>query len=512
MTIQDIIKKAVKRLENEGKLLTPDFYLEAFCKEASLAGVKSEDCSHLQKFTQTLNKEFQSELKNYRITNMAELSRFLISKLNRTNPSHCSNLLDTQMALNKEILEAVQKLHNVQAYELAKRGFSLLDSSPSIIELEQYKTLWANFISSYDNSFLEYLREHGAVVDYADLKKSIASIKGCVIDKELGSQTLKHISSMLISSLVPSIAPSLSNKIELFINKIEHHPELLESSDTEIKEAIASRIALDKQSVKEMIGSIDGVLDKLSTRLMEMIESSDATTSDIQKVKGELESYKSGDFENLAQAHKRLYTITVALEQSSISLCQNLKTHSNEVELLSARVQTLESELKRAKEESREDFLTKLYNKKALDEQFALREEEFERYANNYSLVIFDLDYFKKINDTYGHDAGDAILIAFSKILKSLSRKVDIVGRFGGEEFVAILPSIDIKGAEIFATKINQKVKNSKFMYKNQRIEVSVSAGVAQRVDVINSEILFKRADENLYIAKNEGRDRVVAK
>ncbi|MCK4974573.1 MAG: GGDEF domain-containing protein, partial [Sulfurimonas sp.] len=103
MTIQVIIKKAIKRLELEGKLLTPDFYAEAFCKESAKAGFSIDDCSHVENFTTTLNKEFQKELTQYHIKTMAELARFLISKLNRTNPSHCSNMLESQTIFTKRV-------------------------------------------------------------------------------------------------------------------------------------------------------------------------------------------------------------------------------------------------------------------------------------------------------------------------------------------------------------------------------------------------------------------------
>ena len=90
MTIQSIIKKSIKRLELEGKHLTPDFYAEAFCKEASKAGMNIEDCSHIANLSKTLNKEFQKELTQYRIKTMQELSRVLIYKQKITNPSKCA--------------------------------------------------------------------------------------------------------------------------------------------------------------------------------------------------------------------------------------------------------------------------------------------------------------------------------------------------------------------------------------------------------------------------------------
>ena len=103
MTVQSIIKKSIKRLELEGKLLTPDFYAEAFCKEAVKAGMSVEDCSHVDKLSKTLNKEFQKELTHYRIKTIQELTRFLISKLNRTSPSQCAEALESQTIFTKRI-------------------------------------------------------------------------------------------------------------------------------------------------------------------------------------------------------------------------------------------------------------------------------------------------------------------------------------------------------------------------------------------------------------------------
>jgi len=137
MRIQAIIKNAIKRLELEGKLLTPDFYAEAFCKEAAKASTSVEDCNHLDKFKTTLNKEFQKDLAQYRIRTMNELVRFLISKLNRTNPTQCSDILESQNQLTKRILQVVRVLHNKQASELAKQSIDLLNNSPKSSQIDQ---------------------------------------------------------------------------------------------------------------------------------------------------------------------------------------------------------------------------------------------------------------------------------------------------------------------------------------------------------------------------------------
>jgi len=141
-----------------------------------------------------------------------------------------------------------------------------------------------------------------------------------------------------------------------------------------------------------------------------------------------------------------------------------------------------------------------------------IKEAEFTRYGKNYSVVFFDLDFFKSVNDTYGHDAGDAVLFAFAKILKKEARNVDVVGRYGGEEFIAILGETDVEGGVVFANKVRNKVKNARLMYKENRIELTVSCGVSERKTHFSLQNTVKSADEALYKAKQNGRDRVETK
>jgi len=515
MTIQSIIKKSLKRLELEGKLLTPDFYHEAFCKEAAKAGMLVEDCQHVEKASKTLNKEFQKDLSAYRIKTMSEFVRFLISKLNRTNPTQCSDALEAQTILTKRILQVVSVLHNKEASDLAKKSLDLLNSSPKASQLDQFRQLWTNFITTYDDTFLQKLREFGDL-DTQNLQKTVESLNSSLStsSKNAANIELSKISALLIASFVPSIASSVNEKIATISEKIRNNPSLLDSVsvESEIKSAISLRIALDKQSVKEMVESLDGVLDKLSLRLIDMIERSDSSTVEIQQIKSELESYNEGTITNFKAAHKKLYTIAVALEENTQLLSKDLKNHSGEVKMMSRKIRKLEEDLESAKQESKEDFLTKLYNRRALDEFFAIKEAEFERYNRNYSIVMFDLDHFKEVNDTHGHDAGDAVLSAFAKILKKEARTVDVVGRFGGEEFMALLSETDTKGGVVFAEKVRKHVQKARFMYKGVRIEVTVSAGISERKKHASLQAVLNSADEYLYKAKEDGRNRVAYK
>ena len=513
MTIKGIIKRAMKRLELEGKILTPEFYAEAFCKEAQKAGVKVEDCFQLSKMTETLNKDIQKDLASFRIKTINELVRFLISKLNRTNPTQCADILEAQTTLTKRILQVVQVLHNKEAAELAYKSLELITNAPSAVQIDSFRQLWVNFLTTYDDTFLQKLNNLGSM-DTSDLRKSVENFNASQVELGAEPMNLKKIASFLVASFVPSIASSVNDNIANLSAKIKKDPSLLESPsiESEIKNTILLRIALDKESVKEMISSLDGVVDKLSLRLIDMIESSDASNADVQKIKHELESYNEASEVSFKAAHKKLYTIAVALEENTQLLSKDLKSHSGEISAMSKKIRSLEQELEKTKEESKEDFLTKLYNKRALDELLSHKEAEYKRYDRNYCIVMFDIDLFKKVNDTFGHDAGDAVLYAFAKILKEESRTVDIVGRFGGEEFLAILSESDSSGGFIFAEKVRKHVQRARFMYNKERIKVTVSAGVSDRKKHIALQATINSADEYLYKAKHDGRNQVAYK
>lgn len=358
MTIQAIINAAVKRLQNEGKLLTPDFYAEAFCKEAAKAGMQVEDCNHMSKLTKMLTPELQKELAAYRMKTMQEFVRFLISKLNRSNASHCSELLDALSILTKRILATTALLHNAEATHLAKKNSELLEMPLRVDGLEEFSQRWLNLYDNYDDTFLQKLSIFGKI-ESTNLKESINALEFQQTNEALsGSKDIEKIARFLISSFVPSIASSINDTIAQISKKIQNNPHILESEgiEQEIKTAISLRIALDKESVNEMIKSIDGVLDKLSLRLIDMIEQTDSSNVEIQEIKKELESYAHESKTDFKTAHKKLYKIAVALEENTALLSEELKSHSQEVGILSARVSRLEKELAEAKKSLKRTF------------------------------------------------------------------------------------------------------------------------------------------------------------
>jgi diguanylate cyclase (GGDEF)-like protein len=188
-----------------------------------------------------------------------------------------------------------------------------------------------------------------------------------------------------------------------------------------------------------------------------------------------------------------------------------MRQSKEEVAELRQKVRILEEALRKERKKSGTDTLTRLPYRRAIDDFIKKQEAQYKRYGDDYSVVLFDIDHFKSVNDTYGHDAGDVVLSSFGKMLRRYSREVDFVGRWGGEEFLVVLPKTDLKGATRFADKLREVVAKSKFMYKGTRIPITVSGGVADRRSAANMDEMLKRADENLYRAKANGRNRIEA-
>ncbi len=157
------------------------------------------------------------------------------------------------------------------------------------------------------------------------------------------------------------------------------------------------------------------------------------------------------------------------------------------------------------------DGLTQIFNRRYFEDAIERELSRSRRYARSLSLVLLDIDHFKKINDTYGHLAGDAVLKEFALKVASRTRREDVFARYGGEEFALLLPEVDTKGAGLMAEKARKLVERHSFSYDGDAISVTVSAGVAmaQKKKIEDAAELLHRADQKLYEAKAAGRNCV---
>ncbi|MFP5213176.1 MAG: GGDEF domain-containing protein [Acidobacteriota bacterium] len=186
-------------------------------------------------------------------------------------------------------------------------------------------------------------------------------------------------------------------------------------------------------------------------------------------------------------------------------LQENLHSIQKEIEQAQAKSKSLEME-------SLTDPLTAIPNRRAYQRRFREELQRFQRYKQQFALLLFDIDHFKKVNDSYGHRAGDKCLVEIIKRIKPTLRDSDFLARFGGEEFVIILPGTDLENATNAADRIRGLIEKTRFVYQGQTIPLTISVGVTQAQPTDQDlDTIFMRVDKALYEAKNTGRNRVAS-
>ena len=195
-------------------------------------------------------------------------------------------------------------------------------------------------------------------------------------------------------------------------------------------------------------------------------------------------------------------------------ILSRIKTHLQNQTLLKNNLLLVEQLLKvnvELDKASRTDSLTGLSNRRDANEKIGQEMVRSARNEKSFSLVLGDIDHFKKINDTYGHEAGDFVLTKVSRLMVDAVRRQDLVSRWGGEEFLIVLPETELAGGAILAENIRQKIESEKFVYNEQTMNVKISFGVCSSGSELSMDELIKKADDNLYRAKEAGRNKVVS-
>lgn len=159
--------------------------------------------------------------------------------------------------------------------------------------------------------------------------------------------------------------------------------------------------------------------------------------------------------------------------------------------------------------EARTDALTGLKNRRSFNEELNRQFAQRQRQRIVFSLLLIDLDHFKQVNDTHGHPAGDLVLKTIAELLIKTLREMDLVYRFGGDEFAVICPGSQLREAAAAAERIRRAVETTPLQLKHQGLSLTLSIGVAEVRDSEITDGLLQRADEALYAAKHAGRNRV---
>lgn len=296
-------------------------------------------------------------------------------------------------------------------------------------------------------------------------------------------------------------------------------------------------------AIANLISAMRRQIEKENTELQEFLKQLGDNLKEIdQDLSGAQTSHKASmssgrDFDAVVHAQVKDIESTVNAEPEASQLKhkiqdrldairahldENRKTEEtrqqqleSQLEKLNSRVHGMENEgetLRRRLQEKHEqavrDPLTGLHNRLAYDERIVQEIARWKRYNQPMVLMMIDIDHFKKVNDTYGHKAGDKALVLIADQIRNNIRESDFLARFGGEEFVVLMPETDIESAIVASGKLIKAVQDCEFHYQNSKVNITISAGLAQLRKDDSTESLFKRADEAMYRAKDAGRNR----
>lgn len=263
-----------------------------------------------------------------------------------------------------------------------------------------------------------------------------------------------------------------------------------------------------KHSLREAKSQLKDLLGTFVDRLAEMSDSTSGFHRKIETYAGRLQSLD--DIVGLRALLDELMADTRAMQTDVMRRQEEFTEARRQAETAERRVRELEAELSQMSEQVREDQLTGALNRRGLED--AIEREMARAVRRNAPLcvAVLDLDNFKRLNDTYGHQAGDAALIHLIKVVRRIVRLTDVVARYGGEEFVILFADADTGQTLVAMQRLQRELTKRFFLHNNERLLITFSAGVAEYRAGDTDETLFQRADKAMYQAKVQGKNRVV--
>lgn len=283
--------------------------------------------------------------------------------------------------------------------------------------------------------------------------------------------------------------------------------ERIQQAERGFKEVVYKQSML-KHSLREAKSTLKNLITLFVERLSEMTVSS---TGYNQRVEGYADRLdRSDDLPALKTIVDDLMSDTRHMQVDMQRHRDDMVDARKQADEAGERVRQLEAELEHVSEQVREDQLTGTLNRRGLDHAMQREMARTERRKSPLCVAVLDLDNFKKLNDTYGHQAGDAALVHLSKVVYETLRPTDIVARFGGEEFIVLFSDTGLKQAVDIMGRLQRRLTKQFFLHDHERLLITFSAGVALLRPGETRENVFARADKAMYQAKLQGKNRVV--
>jgi diguanylate cyclase len=296
---------------------------------------------------------------------------------------------------------------------------------------------------------------------------------------------LNHVAEFVIAAITQS-----QREFEGFLKRLDERLDVLRQHFADQSSAQSGRL------------SATDTLNQQIRNELEQVNQQMQATDDI----GQLRQSVSRHLASIGQAVDHFRTEESEREKL---LTEQLVAMQEKLTAMETHSEQMQDQIQRERARAMTDLLTQLPNREAWQERLSFEFNRWQRYQYPLTIGVLDLDLFKRINDTYGHKAGDRVLQLVAKELRERLRSTDFVARYGGEEFVLLLPETRPEDALVALNKIREHISKLPFHFSGNPVTITFSAGLAAFTSEDSEDSVFERADKAVYIAKKAGRNRV---
>ena len=264
--------------------------------------------------------------------------------------------------------------------------------------------------------------------------------------------------------------------------------------------------------LKHSLSDVRATVKNMMMTFIDRLGSVAASTGDYHAKLGGFSKRISGaaNIDELNDVLEEVLRETRLAQDEALASRDRMVAVHRDVQEAEERIRILEAELQHMSELVREDQLTGSLNRRGLEEVYGRESARADRRNTPLCVAMLDLDNFKKLNDTYGHLAGDGALKHLVKVVRDTLRSMDVIARFGGEEFLILLPETTVEAAAAAMVRVQRELTRHFFLYENEKMLITFSCGVALRVPNEDQASLMARADRAMYQAKQAGKNRVI--
>jgi diguanylate cyclase len=395
-------------------------------------------------------------------------------------------------------------------------------TSPSQIARETIRQLAVRKLSPTPENYAKIYAQIAGKPEPAEVQPAARPASNDAAAPQADARVVKAEDQDVIEGLVLLLQLLLSN-----ISELSDDDRWLKSQVDRLREIV--RTPIDAKALAEMQGRLREVIFRQSTMKRSLDEAKQALkqmlaafidrlasmSAQTGTFQGRVEGYaariaQASNLPEISNLVQDLLHDTRGMHGEVTRAREELQEAQRRAEEANGRVRNLEAELERVGEMVRADQLTTALNRRGLDEAFQTEAARGERSGKPLAIALLDLDNFKALNDRLGHQAGDSALVHLVNVVREAIRPTDVIGRYGGEEFVILLPDTGLDEADAVMVRVQRALTRRFFLHNNERLLITFSCGIAQLTKGETWAQALDRADRALYDAKHQGKNRTV--